>query len=66
MPHIYQGADGLFAFAVGLWTINAGKLLPETVLPASFDESMSVSSFKFLADIGISVVDLVKTLSSST
>ena len=66
MPHIYQGADGLFAFAVGLWTINAGKLLTDTVLPASFAESMVVSSFKFLIAIGISAVELIRTLGNDT
>ena len=66
VPHIHQSADDSLGLAVGLRAINAGKLLPDTVLPASFDESMSVSPFKFLAVIGISIVDLVRTLSSST
>ena len=34
----------------------------DTVLPASFDESMIVSSFKFFAVIRISIVDPIRTL----
>ena len=54
VPHIHQSADDSFRFAVGLGTIDAGKLLPDTVQPAS----LAVSPFKLLAVIGISAVDL--------
>ena len=66
VPHIHQGADDSFGFAVGLRTIDAGKLLPDTVLPASFAESMAVSSFKFRTVIGISTVDLIRTLGNDS
>ena len=65
VPHIHQGADNPLSFTVGLRTIDAGKLLTDTVLPASFDESVAVSSFKFFAVVRISIVDLVRTLSNS-
>ena len=62
VPHIQQSADDSFGFAVGLWPINACKLLTDTVLCASYAESVIVSPFKFLAVIGISIVDLIRTL----
>ncbi|SDX20751.1 hypothetical protein SAMN05216300_12250, partial [Nitrosomonas oligotropha] len=65
VPHIHQGADNPLSFTVGLRTIDAGKLLTDTVLPASFDESVAVSSFKFFTVVRISIVDLVRTLSNS-
>ncbi len=65
VPHVHQGADNPLSFTVGLRTINTSKLLTDTVLPASLDESMGVSSFKFFAVIRISIVDLVRTLSNS-
>ena len=36
------------------------------MLPASFDKSMAVSSFKFFAVVRISIVDLVRTLGNSS
>ncbi|MCC8997666.1 MAG: hypothetical protein LM517_11630 [Nitrosomonas sp.] len=30
-PYIHQGADNSFGFAVGLWAIDAGKLLTDIV-----------------------------------
>jgi len=49
VPHIHQSADDSLGLAVGLRTIDAGKLLTDTVLPASFIERMAVSFFKFFA-----------------
>ena len=66
VPHVHQSADDPFGLTVGLRTIDAGKLLPDTVLPASFNESMIVSSFKFLAVIGISIIDLIRTLGNDS
>jgi len=66
VPHIYHGADDAFGFAVGLRTIDACKLLIDTVLSASIDESMVVSSFKFRTVIGISAVDLIRTLGNDS
>ena len=63
--HIHQGADDSFGLAVGLWTIDAGKLLTDIVFPASFAESVIVSSFKFFAVVKINIVDLVRALSDS-
>jgi len=63
VPHIHQSADDSLGLAVGLRTIDAGKLLTDTVLPASFIERMAVSSFKFFAVVRISIVDLARTLS---
>ncbi len=57
VPHVHQGADDLLCFIVGLRTIDADKLLADTVLPASFAESMIVSSFKFRTIIRISTAD---------
>ena len=65
VPHVHQGADNPLSFTIGLRTIDAGKLLTDTVLPANFDESVGVSSFKFFAVVRISIVDLVRTLSNS-
>ena len=65
VPHVHQGTDDPLSFAVGLRTIDTSKLLTDTVLPASFDKSMAVSSFKFFAVVRISIVDLVRTLSNS-
>ena len=66
VPHIHQGADDSFGFAVGLWTMDAGKLLTDTVLLASFYESMAIRSFKFRTVIGISAVDLIGTLGNDS
>lgn len=66
VPHIHQGADDSLGFTVGLGTIDAGKLLADTVLPASFAESMTVSPFKFRTVIGISAVDLIRTLGNNS
>jgi hypothetical protein len=66
VPHIHQCADNPLGFTVGLRTIDTGKLLTDTLLPASFDESVAVSSFKFFAVVRISIVDLVRTLSNSS
>lgn len=66
VPHVNESADDPFGFAVCFRTIDASKLLTDTTMPASFDERLIVSPLKFLAIIGISVVDLVRTLSSST
>ena len=66
VPHIHQGADNPLSFTVGLRTIDTGKLLTDTVLPASFDESVAVSSFKFRTVIGISAVDLIRTLGNDS
>ena len=66
VPHIHQGADDSFGFAVGLWPIDACELLTDTVLCASFAESVIVSSFKFLAVIGISIVDLIRILGNDS
>jgi hypothetical protein len=66
VPHIHQSADDSFRFAVGLGTIDAGKLLADTVQSASLAESMAVSSFKFIAVIGISAVDLIRTLGNDS
>ena len=49
VPHVHQSADNPLGFTVSLRTIDTGKLLTDTVLPASFDESVAVSSFKFFA-----------------
>ena len=43
VPHVHQGADNPLSFTIGLRTIDAGKLLTDTVLPANFDESVGVS-----------------------
>ncbi len=64
MPHIHQGADDPLCFTVGLRAIDADKLLADTVLPASFAESMIVSSFKFRAIIRISTVNLIMLIGS--
>ena len=40
VPHIHQGADNPLSFTVGLRTIDTSKLLTDTVLPTSLDESM--------------------------
>ncbi len=66
VPPVHQGADNSFGFAVGLRAIDACKLLTDTLLCASFAESMIVSSFKFLAVIGISIVDLIRTLGNDS
>ena len=42
VPHIHQCADNPLSFTVGLRTIDTGKLLTDTVLPANFDESVGV------------------------
>ena len=63
VPHIHQSADDSLGLSIGLRTIDAGKLLTDTVLPASFIERMAVSSFKFFAVVRISIVDLARTLS---
>ena len=42
--------------------IDAGKLLTDTVLRACFNESVIGSSFKFLAVIGLGIVDLIRVL----
>lgn len=47
VPHIHQSADDSLGLPVGSRPIDAGKLLTDTVPPASFYESMVVSSFKF-------------------
>ena len=60
VPHVHQCADNPLSFTV-MRTIDTSKLLTDTVLPASFDESMAVSSFKFFAVVRISIVDLVRT-----
>jgi hypothetical protein len=65
VPHIHQSADDSLGLAVGLGTIDTSKLLTDAMLPASFIESMIVVSFKFFAVIGISIVDLIRTLSNS-
>ncbi len=66
VPHIQQSADDSFGFAVGLRPIDTCKLLTDTVLCASYVESEIVSSFKFLAVIRISIVDLIKTLGNDS
>lgn len=62
VPHVYQCADNRLGFTVGLRTIDTSKLLTNTMLPASFDESMIVSYFKFRAVVGTRAVDLTSTL----
>ncbi len=62
VPHIHQSADDSLGLTVGLRTIDAGKLLTNAVLPASFAESVTVSSFEFRTVIGVSAVDLIRTL----
>ena len=66
VPHIHQSADDPLRFPVGLETIDAGKLLTDTMLPANINESMIVSSFKFLAVIRISIIDLIRTLGNDS
>ena len=66
VPHVHERADHALGFAVGLRTIDTSKLLTDTVLPASFDKSMIVSSFKFRAVIGITAIDLIRTLGNSS
>ena len=62
VPHVYHVCRNRLGFTAGLRTIDTSKLLTNTVLPASFDESMIVSSFKFRAVVGIRAVDLTSTL----
>ena len=66
VPHVHQGTDDPLSFPVGLRTFDTSKLLTDTALPASFDKSMIVSSFKFRAVIGISAVDLIRILGNSS
>ncbi len=62
VPHVHQGVDDPLCFTVSLRTTDADKLLTDTVLPASFAESMIVSSFKFRTVIRISTIDLIGAL----
>ena len=65
VPHIHERTDNPLSLPVGLQPIDAGKLLTDTVLPASFIERMIVSSFKFFTVVRISIVYLLRTLGSS-
>ncbi|WP_176969734.1 hypothetical protein [Nitrosomonas sp. Nm33] len=42
MPHLHQGADSTFSFAVGLGSIDLSEFLADTVCFAGFNESMTV------------------------
>ena len=62
VPHFHEGADDALGFAVSLRAIDAGKLLTDAVLRTYFDESVIGSPFKFLAIIGVGIVDLIRAL----
>ncbi|SDZ05457.1 hypothetical protein SAMN05421755_10954 [Nitrosomonas sp. Nm33] len=62
MPHLHQGADNMFSFAVGLGSIDLSEFLADAVRFAGFNESMAVSTFIFFAVIRISIIDLIRAL----
>lgn len=62
VPPIRPSANDSFRFVVGLQTIDAGKLLTDTVLLASFNESIVIRSFRFRTVIRINIVDLIAAL----
>ncbi|SDY58442.1 hypothetical protein SAMN05421755_103134 [Nitrosomonas sp. Nm33] len=62
MPHLYEGADSAFSFAVSLVSIDLGEFLADTVCFAGFNKSMTVSAFIFFAIIRINVIDLTRAL----
>ncbi|SDY96923.1 hypothetical protein SAMN05421755_10741, partial [Nitrosomonas sp. Nm33] len=62
MPHLHQGADNTFSFAVGLGSIDLSEFLADAVRFADFNKSMTVSAFIFFAIIRISVIDLVRAV----
>lgn len=62
MPHLHQGADHPFRLAIGLRTIDAGKLLADAVLRAGTRKGMVRRAFVLLAVIGIGILDLIGAL----
>ena len=62
VPHVHQGTDHPISFSVGLRTIDARKLLANTVLRACFDERVTGSPLKFLAVIGLGIIDLISNV----
>ena len=62
MPHLHQGADSAFSFAVGLGSIDLSEFLADAVHFAGFNESMTVNAFIFFAIIRISIIDLIWAL----
>jgi hypothetical protein len=62
MPHFHQSTDDSFGLAVGLGPVDLSKLLADTMGFASLDESRVLSAFILFAIVGISVINLVRTL----
>jgi hypothetical protein len=64
VPHLHGRANDPFGFAVGLRPMDTGKLLADAVLQAGFDKGMLARALILLAIVGVSVIDLIRTLSN--
>ncbi len=62
MSHFHQGAEVVLGLAVGLWLIDFGEFLDDTVAFTSLNEGILVGAHVLLAVIGVGVVDLVRAL----
>ena len=62
VPHVHERANHVLGFAVSLRAIDASKLLTDIVLGACFDERVTGGPLKFLAVIGVGIVDLIRAL----
>jgi len=62
VPHVHEYTDNTLSFTVSLRAIDAGKLLADTVLPASCNESMIAGSFNSGAIVGVSAVNPIRAL----
>ncbi|WP_328592805.1 hypothetical protein [Ostreibacterium oceani] len=40
MPHFHHSADNTFCFAIGLWSSNTCKLLPDAIVTTRFDKRL--------------------------
>ena len=57
MPHLHQGADHPFGFAVGLRSGDAGEFLFDIVLDAGQAKGMSCIASVFHTVVGISAMN---------